>query len=445
MIVEVSSPRRNEGFGLENPDLITDDFSLSFSPSEKGFKVRSRHSLPRRDGTPLPLDDQQREAVKFAMQRQFGFTTADKAKQALDLYRKDPTDENLQRFRGAQLTYQGRFSIVLGLRNIQRGGEENNIIEFDSIPANFPLSSELGGSENDEITKLTANSSTTMALFTKDHRLIIQHRNTKNTAWIDTPGASAAGYLDSTSLQFKNGRFQPISTESIHATILKELNEEIGLDKEDVTQLTLTAMVHEKKPLHDEFLFLAVTSLTAHEAREKARDAKDNVRLDEEEFREKFVDVEGTPEAIERFLTEMACPIPPSHRAAYISAGYSLVLERNGKQEADLWVKRVGENMDQNYKGINKTVIEYYRQNPIELVHVPTRLVGRINDTMARFRSLNPDASEGEVEAFFKKQYALLPKKDPNGFTPFFTPSEQGLSDFNTAMRNAGLIKEVDV
>ena len=51
-------------------------------------------------------------------------------------------------------------------------------------------------------------------------------------------------------------------------------------------------------------------------------------------------------------------------------------------------------------------------------------------------------AVETQVESPRKNETVQkLPKKNPNGYSHTFTPSEQGLPDYDTAMQQSGLIK----
>lgn len=130
-------------------------------------------------------------------------------------------------------------------------------------------------------------------------------------------------------------------------------------------------------------------------------------------FEEKFVDIEATPQAVETLLTQVHCPLPPTHAAALVAAGYSLVLQEQGLQAADEWKKRLEQGVSENYQTMNHMVASFYDKHPKALLQVPERFWGK-----------------------------NVPARTTHGYTPAYGPEEQGLPSFEDEMVRTGLIPE---
>src|SRR5262249_52354677 len=95
--------------------------------------------------------------------------------------------------------------------------------------------------------------------------------------------------------------------------------------------------------------------------------------------------------SISTLLTEVECPIPSSHAAAFVAAGYYIILQSEGIDKAKAWIADLGDAIQSNY--------------------------ARIDDKVA--------TSSGHPGA---KYSANLP------------PAEQGLPDLESELRRTGLI-----
>lgn len=364
------------------PEFDGGTFTIEYlSASPNGFEVITDKSGRRRNPDPnnpnvrslLPLGSEQRERLKKAMVGQMKFAHGDKAYEAL-LKLRNASDQDRKQ---AAVDYEEKRNVYLernagrvGLRNIR---EQNNTLIVDIKPVDFPTYKEFSKpGSSDELLELAAISSTSMALITKDRRLIIQHRSPKNLLYGDVPGASVAGFLDGRpyypsptgSTADKRGTLQPIDTDFVKDNIIREANEELGLDKEDFSDVRIVGLTHETTQIHDEFLLLSTTNLTAEEMREKAQAASRNSKLSEQEFDEKFMDIPATPEAISTLLTQVKCPLPPTHVAAFVAAGYSMVLQEKGLQEANKWKDQMQETVRKNYQEIDQWLLDTIRIIP---------------------------------------------------------------------------------
>ncbi|MDO8269374.1 MAG: hypothetical protein Q7T54_01740 [Candidatus Levybacteria bacterium] len=467
----------NEAFGLEKPEFDCGRYTMAFSDQPGGFEVNTDKSLPRRDGmTPLPLTKDQGQLLSTAIQNQFGYTTADQAKIALDAYRKNPNETTKKEFEAKQKQYYDNKSIVTGIHNVRRDKSNPNTIILDTRPVNFPFSINFSKAESsDQLTEMASCASTTLILETSDGMGILQHRSEEAGSWPGTPSATASGYIDEIPFekeeipkQFMNEgvktryltrRLKKLTTKEVKENALRELDEEIGLDPKDIFDVRIGAMVHEPKTVHDEFILSGKTKLTGDQVVEKSADAARTKKLRPGEFREKFVLFEINPENIEKLVTKVKCPIPNSHNSAFVNKGYEQMLKKGSKQQADAWRDKISKGVDQNYVEIDDIVKKYTKtlkdkfekdikdKNPkatkeeieveVNRLMIPQRQYDLVEAKIKQFKELHPTATNEQLEAERKKQMNLLPKRNPNGYSPDFLPEEQGLKGFFKALDEA--------
>lgn len=416
---ETPAPTK-EPLPLHKPEFDGETFTIEYlSTSPNGFEVATRESHTRRDRItpttrdPIPLHQDQREQLKIAMVDQMRFAEGDKAKTSLDNLRKAKTDQEIinitEDYQNKRKTYKERSVPTIGLRNIKLN---NNIVTVDIKPVDFPTYREFSKPEASlELLNFASASATSIILITRNNRLILQHRSTRNKMYGGVPGASVAGYLRGNFDSTEKGKFVPIDTDYVKNDSAREANEELGLDREDFMTLKIVGIVHERVQVHDEFMLLGQTNLTAEEMKEKAMRTSRNRRLSEQEFDEKFVDIPADPDSITTLLTKVKCPIPPSHIAAFVSAGYYMMLEQFGMQKAMEWKNMLQDEVRTSYLEIDRMVEEYYLQNPNALNVIPER-----------HKNSNPR------------------KRNPKGYDSEYLPEEQGLPDIMSEFKRVGLI-----
>ncbi len=203
-------------------------------------------------------------------------------------------------------------------------------------------------------------------------------------------GASAAGMFDSEHLRINLGKDnttgqthhlkgypQPINTDTVKGKFLKEAYQEIAVKPDDIADLRILSTALDHTFVHDEFLLFGKLNLTSSELEERALLAPRSQRKEGDfHFEEKFVFIDATPDAIETLLTQVKNPLPPTHLAAFVVAGYTLILdEGKGTQgynreanlkKAEEWKRRVEEGVKRNYSEINRIVQEHtLRENGI--------------------------------------------------------------------------------
>lgn len=453
-------------------------FSIScLSHSPGGFDVRTRSTLRRTEASkdPLKISADAKSRLKEGMRGEMRFNKVADLVSAKDAFKQEllmsvaareialpqysPEDPRknddpnlyLARFMQASQT-EGFLSTLpepllgayktfeeervkyrqkgkkIGFRNIRVDG---NTISTDVQMVSYPVLNQFGLPENNlALQDLSSFGATAMVLRTADNRLLIQHRavqkrrlsadgklSSGNAVFNDVPGVSAAGILDASLLGEERvaGTPDPVDTGTLKANILKEASEELGLGSDDLTDVRIVGFAHDNIKLHDEALYLAQSKLSAEQIKLKSQETNRNRRLGPADFEEKFIDIACTTENIEKLLTEVKCPLPPTHAATLVAAGYSLILEEKGKFEADVWKVRVERSIKSNYTDIDKRVKQFYDKHP---------------EVMTR---------EQVPERFWGK---TPPPRKIAGYDPAYTPDEQGLPSFEDAMIEAGLLPE---
>ena len=425
-----------------DPEFEGGTFSMILATNPSGLEVKTDKSMPRHDEEfPYPLGPEEKARIKANYPGQMRFTTGNLAQEAqLKLRQLSPNASENEReavkqdYEAKRKAYLERSPTEVGLRNVRRKGD---IIVLDTRPVNFPVYRALGDSNlSKELLEFGATSATSVALVTADNRLLVTHRNPLNDPYGDMPGASAAGYFEG-DFDKTTRTIRPITTASIKHNIVKEMEEELGLEESDLSELLLIGLALEKTQIHHEFLFYAKLNLTAEEAKTKATHERN---LHPEEFAEKFTDIEASPETIFTLLTRLDAPMPPTHYGVFAAAGYQMVLQRDGITKANEYKALLEKGIQENNKRINKIVRDYYLANPQALTSLTARQEARLARAKNDFMAKNPQATDLEINNFTDQFVNNLPKRDPNGYNAYYLPTEQGLPDFTTAMRKAGLI-----
>lgn len=456
MSEKVPIPHYDQEPAKTAPEFDAGFFTINyFSTSPEGFTVKTRHSLSRRDdapGKPFPtnlnLNDKQRtqlrkgmaNEVQFALPRDLPQEQKDAVKdmfglidEVATLKANDEIDSSyhdklfklqaLRRelnplFKKHDLTEH--LGVKVGVRNLTKDG---NTLSMDLRPISYPMYAVASSPEDkSETLDLGAVTGTAAILITSDNKIILQHRSAKNSPYGDMPGASFAGMVDATlhrerdpmtgKITKRTGTIEPVTDEEIKKSSQDEMQQEIAITPEDITDFRIVAEARDHVREHDEFLLLAKTRLTAKEVAEKARNAPRTEKKKDERgdfhFEENFITIDATPQAIETLLTEVKCPLPPTHAAAFVAAGYTMLVEQQGITAANTWRQAIQEKIKNNYEHMNKMVAEYYRNNPEEL----------------------------------KKTKDDKPPRNPQGYEPYYTPQEQGLPPLENELKRTGLIAE---
>lgn len=431
----MTSPETNS---TPSAEFEAGSFTIThLSDNPDGFEFATKENIGRTASLTgderLRLNSDQRERLKGAVGREMTFNGAEIITEARRLWKEAEAagdmataDHWRQEYLEARNGYIGRGKKI-GFRAIELSGSNTLTADVQLVP--FQVYTVLSTPEmSPEVEKLSAASGVAMVVETSDGKLVIQHRGVKkqkvtepgmsrgNATYADIPGASVAGMVDA-SLGMDGDR-QPgtpdnVTTDTLKQGILKEAGEELGLAPDDIKGLRIVGLAKDHYKPHDEVLFLATLAVTADELRETSRLSNRNKNLADADFEEKFLTVDGSPEAIETFLTEVKCPLPPTHAAAMVAAGYSSVLREEGQAAAHAWRERMQAEVRRNYQEINDMVRAYYQRYPEVLEQVPER-----------YWNQTP------------------PARNTDGYSPAYTPEEQGLPAFEDEMVRTGLIPE---
>ena len=464
-------------------DLATLDFLLWLPKGTSGFKFETDKALPK---GPNKYDGDSAEAIKSKSIGQMKFRHGNLAKEALDKYRSiEASDEDKKVIEGymkayaqgpdkaaklleglsnpspkilafieyekARKNYMERVTPEVGVRNVRLMGD---VVKIDSIPVDFQVNAAIGNigqtQENLERGALSATSGN--VIFAPDKsgqkRLGLMIRSDRNNRWRNVPGALIAGYFDGnlnekpSKLSPNQGRrtLQTIDNNAIFANGYKELHEEIGVGHEAVKKASVVGLAVEKKDrIHHEILMDAELKLTAEQAQEKSK--AHNVEI-AEEFPEKWIDIECSPEAIVTLLTKVLSPLPTGHLAAFAATGRRLVAERSGEKAAKEYMDKLSLGILEHNERMNGIVREYIRNNP-DVLTKPTALQqAAIDKQTDEYMEKNPQATLEDIEKFRQNLVDKRAKFNPDGFTPELTPEEQGLPNVYEALRMEGLITD---
>jgi hydroxymethylpyrimidine pyrophosphatase-like HAD family hydrolase len=397
--------------------------------SGDGLNFQTRQSLRSRDpGSPYPLSPEQTDMLRHGMKGE-----------PLFVLRDILNDEELQQLKSAQgnedklaimqhatrrvrrkalangesADLASKFIRKAGLRNIRI--EPDGTITFDTRPVSYKAY-EAASKPTDSPESLEFGMATGVSAVvrTKNRKLVLQYRGKGNSLYGDIPGASAAGLLDGEMERIvtddgvvKTGRLKAITTETFHNAILKEMGEEIAVGREHVVDIRTLALADDKRKRHIEANHMIELDITDEELAEMAMNApRSKTRTGELiDFDEKFIVIDE--DDLDKIF-ELKTPLPPSHMTNFLAAGYYITYEKSGAEAADAWLQEYSQKAKHMYEDIDKTVREYYSQNPEALNDVPP---GK-------------------------------PQRNPDGYDPAYLPEQQGLPSFQSEVERVGLVKQ---
>ena len=410
----------------------TDSFSLDGLPlqiGEAGLKLTTRRSLSYHDlpKGELGLTEDELWAYRDALRREGDFHGVGDYKAVLEANKAaaDAGDEAAkQAIADAWKVYRegSTSSLKVGIRNIGFDSEAGETV-VDVLPVPFHAY-RLFSRENASEALLDRVEATgvAMAVITADGRLVVQHRAIgishmlhddggkprNNATYADIPGASAAGMLDANRGEVP-GTIAPIGNAEATRGVGKESIEELGIH----TEAEVIGIAHDKQKPHHEIILFEKIPLTATELYAKSREESRNRKLAEFDFEERFFDIPATPEAIMKLVSEVKCPLPPTHAATFVATGYTLVLQEKGVEAAQQWKADVEQAINKNVREIDATVKHYYEQYPDAKDIVPERYWG-----------------------------THVPPRNLNGYSANYGPEEQGLPKLEDELVRVGLVEE---
>ena len=205
-----------------------------------------------------------------------------------------------------------------------------------------------GESQNQRLREFGANLGANLILVTSDGKLMLQHRKAENKVYGDVPGASIAGLVD----VLKSGEIKTLNfLQVLKDHLFAEGDEEVGLAESVLQEFRLTSYQVDKVALHGELTGVITTSRSMAEI--EAGALKNKRTNDPAAFRENIAFLDANPRVIQRLLTEVKSPFPPTHAGPLLMFGYQLMrVENSGTAEA--WLHNVAQDMDANFRNIDK-------------------------------------------------------------------------------------------
>jgi hydroxymethylpyrimidine pyrophosphatase-like HAD family hydrolase len=107
----------------------------------------------------------------------------------------------------------------------------------------------------------------------------------------------------------------------------------------------------------------------------------------------------------------MECPLAPTHAANFLAAGYHMVVEEMGAEGAADWLRSMKQKIVEHQQAINDRVNHYYATTPSSRIKVPERYWGKSH----------------------------IPERNPEAYSPAYTPEEQGLPSLKSELIRIGL------
>ncbi len=304
-----------------------------------------------------------------------------------------------------------QFRLKYGVRDVQITG---NTIELTAMPVTFPTYNKISNDRELETAFEHASvMGNAMILFSKDGKMIVQHRSAKNRSYGDMIGASVAGVVDAQPYspdETKNnpelrGKIKPMSNGDFREHIERELFEEVKILPSELKDVKVTGFAKDNRKPHYETLWFAKVNLTADKIEKNARERTSGKEMSEQDFDEKFYVIDGSADAIKRLLTQSRNPLPPTHTASFVAALYHQIETQQGTETAQKTIQELQPALKANLDTIDEQVREYYRAHPDKL----------------------PEKYKGQL---------------PVGYDPAFLPQDQGLPKVEEELHRLGLITQ---
>lgn len=355
-----TSPLAHQEHAERKPAFDGGKFTIEFLTSDpNGLEVKTVESLYRRDrgkdGKPihdLSMTEDEKESLRVGMKAEidrFGYDK-DFPREALDpktsplAYHREIGPEPSNNFLKNWINKLAHAQIERDLVKTRRGLVEGaqiwttlgvkvgiedpqlvgNVLNIKTRAVSFPAYNKLSKPDmNPELENIASASGVSAVIKTVDNKFILQHRAeferledgkiTGNASFAGVPGASAAGYFDAVMDHDRTritadgkkvpdrGRLKPVATTDIRAGLVKEAHEELNLEDNNLTSYKIVGLAHDNLKPHHEFLFLGETLLTFEQIKEKARSARKNQKLSQQDFEEKLWQLMLPPKQSRRF------------------------------------------------------------------------------------------------------------------------------------------------
>jgi hypothetical protein len=280
--------------------------------------------------------------------------------------RRNAQEQNIsisQELKAKQSESYTKIKPKVGIRNIHVAGD---MVEMDIVPVLFPNYDTLAkrGEENQDVLDYGEATGTAAIIVTKldekgEQQMILQYRapwnneaKTGNKSYGGIPGASAAGLFEGRFDPNKAGYLMPIDVNTVKENLLKEAEEEL-LENPSTMQVTVLGVVHDELKPHHEIVLTGTINKTANKLKGLIPVDDVNIKEGDLDFNERYLALPYNINALTTLLTEVKCPLPPTHAAAFFTAAYNMVAAEKGKEAADDWGYAAQEKIKANYVEID--------------------------------------------------------------------------------------------
>ena len=282
-----------------------------------------------------------------------------------------------------------------------------------------------------------------MMLVTTDNKLVVQVRGAGNRSYGRIPGASIAGLLDAEIDQ--TGAQKWLTRESLRARIDAEGREEIGQNRGDLHRVEMVGVVFDSYKPHHEISLVGRSTL---DSKALVKQAEENFRKAAGvdlpfDFAERAVCVPFDLQTIEKLISEIRTPLPPTHSASLLCIGYQMVKSENGEAAAIRWAGRMEQQCAVYYTGLDSAVAAFYSADPKRFFEVPGRYEKQFESFAGKpdiilptaeqiARMIPPSLDERGITDRDRLVLAamlsgVLPDRSPSAYSPGYFPEEQGL------------------
>lgn len=349
---------------------------LYLAPSTNGFEIATRHTMRRREpGTKLGEQDsivaqRRNEPIQYRTRR-LRPRQNESVQQLRDrlLARTLPNDK--PELKPDQIVMHEDcvelvpgFRALVGPRNVEL---VDDTIIMDTMPVTFPTLMALHDPNLSPERLYLANSTSTTGIFLTteedgSHKLILQNRSDRNAFYGGVLGATAAGHMDAAiqTTKSERGKTEPVTTATVLANEYRELEEELGLTRAAVKAIAVMGLVTDNVQVHSDFIMIGRLNISAEQVAVHVTARATELRPhDDLDFEGRHCVVNADITTIARLLTEMLTPIPPTQEAALVILGYTLLLDQQGSQLAQTWLRQIQSAIKTKHERIRELVTNH--------------------------------------------------------------------------------------
>lgn len=280
-----------------------------------------------------------------------------------------------------------------GLRNIhfEEASDGHLTAVMDTVGISYPFYRNIRNPQlPEEMLALSNPTGNAVILETSDNKFVLQYRRpydplkrTGNVMHGGIPGASAAGMWKITvDHPTTNARQEAHEELGLHIGEKKDdtINpvqqakriaaKELHLQVDDIAQMYITGLAGDLSAVHAEVLLLGKINIDSATLEQRSLHARFYANDPEYDFEEQFVTLPATSESIVKLLTQVKCPLPANHIAAFAAAGLAKRQEElladtslsdiQRRSLLDQWYQALEAGIQKNYADIDRLAGGHY-------------------------------------------------------------------------------------